>query len=483
MLDTKLNEQQQRAMDAMLAGENVFLTGGAGTGKTFVLKQFIKKVDGKKKLLVCASTGKAAVLLYGLTIHSAFHIPVDVMSIIDGPDGVDTFLTKIDCVIVDEISMCRMDVFEYMFQCIELANQKRKQPIQLIFVGDFYQLAPVLTRQDKRVLDAYYGKDIRAGYAFQSPYWHELHIQMMELTLVKRQHDYDFIQALNQARIGDVSCIQYFNTQLSNHPYQGAPCLFALNAAVQHTNLKELSRIEEREVVFDARIRGQFCESYFPVDEHIHLKVGCKVLICRNEPMMHLYVNGDVATVVKIHEKDKRVEVKLENGKVIDMGYVCWDIQRPVLKNGHFEMEVLGRFEQLPFKLGYALTMHKAQGMSLNALNLDPNKARLPGQLYVGLSRARSANHLYITRPLTQMDFVTNKEVNKFYKNPESYDFFFDVEEIFGKYVTMKIPQSLVGEVQKFLERAYQTGEIEWRTNDNEDTSNNSKNHESNTGK
>ena len=433
---TTLTAGQQAALEAVRSGRNVFITGGGGVGKSYITKRIIGELKAEEKeVMVCASTGLAATLIGGVTCHRAFRIPLDFVWECrpDPPPEV----RKTDAVIIDEVSMLRMDVFDYIVSCIEAVSH----PIQMIVVGDFFQLPPVLvskktgknpnTTDEKTLLSDHYGFDVGQGYAFLAPGWARCNFVMCELTEVLRQSDKEMIAALNKVRIGDWSGLDYFrqhSRQEKFAPEDGATCLCGNNKSAATINLAAVDRLSGYSETYYAEVDGIVKASDKPVPDEIKLKVGTLVIMAQNSEK---YVNGSYATVRELHEWGVTVEIR-DTGELVDVAPTNWPINRYVVKPSgkkgkkKIELEQIGNYRQLPLKPAYAITIHKSQGQTFDKviLSIGPHgkKGKYPrlsifayGQLYVALSRVRSIDGLYIEGDLGAVKLLAAPEVQQFY--------------------------------------------------------------------
>lgn len=429
-------EGQEKAYAYMWCGYNVFLCGEAGTGKSYVLHRFIhEKREKKKNVLVCAPSGIAAIHVSGVTIHRAFQAPTE--PIIKPPAKVPLTVEVADILVIDEISMCRIDLFDYIAQTIQKANKKRqkygKLPIQVIVVGDFCQLPPVLLDKDKEILDEYYGEDIGNAYAFQSKYWKRFQFKNIVLTDIVRQKDMNFVKALNQARMGDKQCVDFLNKNSANYPMKNGIYIYSTNCKVKELNTRELEVINNPLWEFEAGERGIVNEADRMTERILRLKVGARVMMLTNDSE-NKWQNGSLGTILNI--KSEQIKVHLDNGKEVNVAPYSWKIERYVLveqKVGEktikvLEKEEIGTFEQFPLKLAYAITMHKSQGQTYERANVSPD-AWAPGQLYVALSRVKEINKMHLLSGIEERCLITAPEVKAFYENIEfevmqlSFDF------------------------------------------------------------
>lgn len=418
---SSLTKEQQRAYQQMLSGNNIFLTGGAGTGKSYVLQMFINEMEKQNKnVLVCAPTGIAAINVHGVTIHRCFQVSPE-PQVVKHIEKVPKVVQESDIIVIDEISMCRIDLFDFVIRTIMKAEEKSLSRKQLIVVGDFFQLPPVTTKNDLSVLNEIYDH-YQKGYAFKSSNWQDLNFKIIELKEVVRQSNPEFINELNKARIGDFSCVSYFNTHCQTTLFENGITLTATNKKAKQINEDKLSKIPHKAKVYRSRIVGDVKESDKPTLDEIHLKVGARVMVLINDSEQNLYQNGSFGEVYKM--EDESVTIMLDNNKtLVTFGYHEWAIENYVLtkrKKGeiedhHLEKEKVGSFSQIPLKLAYAITMHKSQGQTYDQVNLIPYSFD-NGQLYVALSRVKSIDGLCLVNQLRQENLICSQEVKDFYQ-------------------------------------------------------------------
>ena len=404
---------QLKGYRSMLEGHNIFLTGDAGTGKSFLLNNYIDYCNKKGyNIMVMAPTGIAALNIGGSTIHRVFHIgasPLVVRNISDVkvPDEVKSA----DIIVIDEISMCRIDLFEYVMSAIIKENKSREsmhyEPIQLIVCGDFFQLPPVITDKDKKVLDQYYNRDIGKGFAFQSACWKMMNFVSVVLTDVVRQSDKSFSSILNRVRFGDQSILYQISRDSSKVYIKDAINLTFRNSEVNKMNEDKLSEIQEPIMHYYSNSLGDVRLSDKPTLDDLMLKDGARVMILINDKDGK-FSNGTFATIVKCLTSDVLVEID-GTGEVVRIEPYTWEINSYAIKGSKLSTNVVGKFTQLPLKLAYAITIHKSQGQTYEKMNLNPFCVEC-GQLYVALSRVKSLENLHLTKPLYK-DFRGSKEV------------------------------------------------------------------------
>lgn len=416
-----LTNEQQNALRILLSGRNAFITGKAGTGKSYLVNQFISiSLDRGKKVIVTAPTGIAALNVDGSTLHRAFKVHPGVLVEAPKLSKIPQEIINADIIVIDEISMCRIDLFEYVSKIIFGANKYRYNtdglgPIQLVVVGDFLQLPPVVTQNDKTVLNDYYGHNIGYGFAFQSELWNEHNFDFINLKEVTRQSDAEFAKCLSYVRAGYSNALNYISKMSSPTPIPGAIYLCGTNNKAKEKNDWEFNRLGTKIHTFKANITGDVNESDKATDTILQLRIGTRVMTLVNDPSGE-YSNGSFGMIESIDEKTESVVVKMDSGAKVDILPYTWEIKKYSYdsKLKKLNKEVAGTFEQLPLKLAWAITIHKSQGQTYDAVNLNPYCWDC-GQLYVALSRVKELRKMCIVQPLYSKYLVTSKEVIDFY--------------------------------------------------------------------
>ncbi len=383
--------EQQAAIDAILSGENVFLTGGAGCGKSFVIEEALRLLRKKRRnVVVCAPTGIAALNVGGTTVHRAFKLGL-------GVQGRGTRLrvrepiSQADVIIIDEISMLRCDLFD----AVSTIMRKVRPRPQLVVVGDFSQLPPVVAGDDEAHLKDEYGMLYHGPFAFQGRRWQEWDFHPFILRDHHRQADPSFLDALTAIRKGDPSACQWISQHACDEYIEGAPYIASTNRVVDRINSRRLSELSGKAHTFKARTTGSF-GSVHPVDETITLKRGARVVCCKNDPD-DAFVNGSIGTVIGF-PADGQVRVELDSGDTVTVEAMKWSAL-------DYEEDEEGGLREV--------TIHKTQGLTLDSMNLDPHCFE-KGQLYVALSRVRSVSDLYLTCPIDPTWLMVDPEVRAF---------------------------------------------------------------------
>lgn len=409
-------EKQKQAIKAICDGENIFLNGPGGVGKSFVIQKICNS-----ETLVCAPSGIAALNVGGITCHRAFGLPLNVVlpkNFYDSlPDSTQAFLmsAKKPRIVIDEISMLRADHLHLIDQKLQrfLRNNKPFGGVQVVVVGDFLQIPPIVNGNDKE--EFYVEQGYASRYCFSSPSWN---FRMIALTEVIRQEDKTHVAMLSAIRKNTNKATRALQTIVRNaKPYEANSDihLCTTNRRAKDINDREYSKVFAPERTFFARYTGNWSESERPVDEYLKLKEGCRVIITQNHPS-GLYMNGDRGVVTKIAGqtilvlKDSGQEVMVEKGK--------WERFKYVRSNGHVEPVVEATYEQYPLKLGWAISIHKSQGMTLDNASIDVARGCFEhGQLYVALSRVRNLDNLSFVSHVGSHNIIVDQEVIDFYRS------------------------------------------------------------------
>ena len=402
-----LTEEQNNAINVMNKGCNVALLGPAGTGKTTIINKYVEDAMASgKKIIKCAPTGCAAAHISGCTIHSAIWMPCGVVT--QEPVSMPLEFEDADIVIVDEISMVRKDQFIYLIKAMELAEKTTGMPKQLIVVGDFHQLPPVICSYELERYQRYFGSP-NSLYAFLSAEWNDCHFKYFELNKVMRQHDEEYLKRLFIIRKSDKKnideAITYINDNSAEAEYEDAVTLVPTNSDADNINKIGLDRLQTSpeyyyalgdEIIVPDDLKTQ-------IEQVLCLKKGARVMATVNNGSS--YYNGAMGVVEEL--RGDYIKVKFDNGNTVNVYSKTWDIS----KDGDGSSLI----SQFPLKLAYAITIHKSQGMTFEKMNLNPY-GWAPGQLYVALSRVKSLSGLYLTSKLERSSIVTSPTVNEFYK-------------------------------------------------------------------
>lgn len=403
----ELTTSQDKAIKLLDAGYNVFLTGKAGTGKSFLVDYFVAK-HPEKNIVKCAPTGVAALNIDGATIHRTFGVPVRLLGhndVCSSNDKLDV-LKKADVILIDEISMCRIDVFEYVIRSLNRVGIRNKQ---LILVGDFYQLPPVLTPADTPTFNQLYGDRL---YAFESDLWYSSNLLTLELTEVKRQNEKIFLDSLSHIREGtpDFSIFQ-----IANRADDNAVSLCPTKAKAKEINDGHLRQLPNHKH-YMASINGSVLESDMVADKELVLAENARIIMLVNDTGGR-WVNGSMGTVTEL--SDNRITVQIDNGGECCVDPYTWSIKEYVLEEDeetrekHVVEKEIGSFTQFPLKLAWAITIHKSQGQTYDKVNIY-NGFFANGQMYVALSRCKTLNGIHTMGSLLPSQLMCSTAVRNF---------------------------------------------------------------------
>ncbi|AZI66665.1 AAA family ATPase [Kaistella daneshvariae] len=412
---------------------SIFLTGKAGTGKTTFLNDFVKKT--KKKHIVVAPTGIAAINAGGVTIHSMFGLPL--RTFIPTTDRIDSnlgnniadlmqhfkyrkdklkLLREIEIIIIDEVSMLRADVLDMMDFSLRFVrrNQQKFGGVQMLFIGDLYQLPPVV--RDEHFLAQYY----KSPFFFESYALKEMPLITIELTTVYRQKDEKFLDILNDIRDGEVGDID-FETLNSRYLPDFEPTdepyvyLTSHNRMADEINQKKLQELKGKPYFYSAEITGNFNENQYPNEEELQLKVGAQVMFIRNDASADKkYFNGKLAEIMSLDEKEITVLIDGDD-EVFTLKKETWEQKKYGLDaEKNITEDVLGSFQQYPIRLAWAVTIHKSQGLTFDRLIIDAGKSFASGQVYVALSRCRTLEGIVLKSKITPNVIFADRRVSQF---------------------------------------------------------------------
>lgn len=418
------SDQAQAALDLMeKTGKHLFLTGKAGTGKSTLLDYFRSK--SKKKGAILAPTGVAAVNVDGETIHAFFGLKpgferAEAIKISKNPKNPSLY-KRVEMIIIDEISMVRADILDAID--IFLRNA-RKNPdpfggVQMVFIGDLYQLPPVITQDDKKLFYDEYG--YKSPYFFDSEVFQrdDFLLQYIELEKIYRQKDDSFIHLLNAVRSNSIvpSQIKELNKRVIpnfNPPREeGYISLCTTNRNASQINQKNLEDLKGKDYLFDAKVSGKIDKNQFPAETELWVKDQSQIIFLNNDSDRR-WVNGSLGKIVAIDEIDDYLEIEV-NGRVEKVEKHTWEISKYVVDDGELKRDLLGSFTQYPIKLAWAITIHKSQGKTFSKVIVDLGwKSFAHGQTYVALSRCQSFEGMVFKRPLRKDDIIMDARVQNF---------------------------------------------------------------------
>ena len=416
-------------------GRSIFLTGKAGTGKTTFLKTVV--AQSRKRSVVVAPTGVAAINAGGMTIHSFFQLPLSpyvpgakMESRFDFGREKRKIIASIDLLIIDEISMVRADLLDAIDNVLRRFRDHVLPfgGVQLLMIGDLAQLTPVVTPEDEQMLKPYYD----TPYFFGSKALQMVDYVTIQLEHVYRQQDASFIGLLNEIRSGQPSreALDKLNSRAATNAkpaaqdvqHSSAIRLTTHNNMANYYNETELQKLPGRAYHYLAEVSGTFPDYSYPTAETLVLKEGAQVMFVKNDPSgEHLYFNGRIGHVTSCDEK--HVTVYCEgDAEEIDVQPLEWENARYSLneQTREIETEIQGTFRQLPLKLAWAITIHKSQGLTFDHAIIDASLSFAPGQVYVALSRCRTLEGLTLATPIQRHAIINDQRVDAYIAQQES---------------------------------------------------------------